>query len=277
MLNYILNLATIALAAFTLAKDWKAHQSHWRRGTIIALIIVLGGASLVNTHLSNKRTIEQQQRAEDDRRIAATQRKLDDATIAGLKSAVDTANTAQANNTKQFLKAFDGFSQKVTDLQSQVKTEGLQKQVAQLQTDLSNTRKALTPPQAELVSSVGNVTEDMQGLDVKDKMVLLASDGTVSFTITVINISDVQARNGGVFLRICTLCSYADEPAQSVQPTGAPATDRERSFQLVPARAGMAVVLKLKPPPGFHRFVTDVTVRCENCTVQPKQTIFIDY
>ncbi len=112
MLNYLLNLATIGLAAFTLAKDWKAHQNHWRRGTIIALIIVLGGASLVNTHLSNKKTIQQQQRAEDDRRIASTQRKLDEATIAGLKTAVDTANTAQANNTKQFLKAFDGFSKR---------------------------------------------------------------------------------------------------------------------------------------------------------------------
>ena len=223
MLNYLLNLATIGLAAFTLAKDWKAHQSHWRRGTIIALIIVLGGASLVNTHLSNE---ENDSSSSNGRKTTgesrATQRKLDEATIAGLKTAVDTANTAQANNTKQFLKAFDGFSQKVTDLQSQVKTEGLQKQVAQLQTDLSNTRKALTPPQAELVTSVGDVTEDMQNLDVKEKTVLPASDGTVSFTITVANKSDVQAKSGGVFLRICTLCSYAEEPTRSIQPTGAP-------------------------------------------------------
>lgn len=277
MLNYILNLATIALAAFTFAKDWKAHQSHWRRGTIIALIVVLGGASLVNTHLSNKKTIEQQQRAEEDRRTAATQRKLDEATIVGFKTAVETANTAQDNNTKQFLKAFDGFSQKVTDLQSQVKTEGLQKQVAQLQTDLSNTRKALTPPQAELVASMGDVTDTLQNLEVKTRSGRIEPDGSVVFSLTVVNNSDVQAKNGSIFLRTCITCTYGEEPSGFIKVPDAPESDREGIFQDFPARTLTRVSLKIKPPSGEHQFVVKVKTRCENCKVEPFESLYVNY
>ena len=140
MLNYVLPILAALIAVFQLAKDWSAHQTHLRRGTVIALIVLLTVASTVNVYYANKRT--------------AIQRAKDHDEITGLKTAVDTANQSQQANTKQFVDAFGKLSQKVSDLQTQVATESLQKKLASVQLELQNTQKALAPgPKAKLLFS----------------------------------------------------------------------------------------------------------------------------
>lgn len=266
MLNYILNLATIALAAFTLAKDWKAHQNHWRRGAIIFFIVVLGGASLVNTHFSNKKAVGQQQDAIKDQKE-----------IAGLKTAVETANKAQETNTKLFIQSFTSLNGQLNGLQTKIENAGLQKESDQLRAALASNIKALNPPQAELTATLGDVTDTLQNLDVKTRSVPMAADGSVAFAITVANTSDVQAKNGAIFLRTCVVCTYAEEPARFTKITGAAETDRQMVFEELPARAGFRELVKIKPPWGSHVLAVEVRIRCENCTVHPKESLYVTF
>jgi hypothetical protein len=266
MLNYILNLATIALAAFTLAKDWKAHQSHWRRAAIIFFIVLLGGASLVNTHFSNKKAIAQQQDATKDQKQ-----------IASLSSAVETANKAQGTNTQLFITSFTDLTGKLNGLQTKIETAGLQKESDQLRAALASNIKALNPSQAQLVPSLGDVTVTLQNLDVKERSAPLAADGTVSFKVTIVNTSDVQAKNGTIYLRTCAICTFADEPAGFSKVPSGEAADRSGPFLNIDAKTGTLIQLKIKPPSGEHQFVVKVKLRCENCTVEPYQELYVDY
>ncbi len=270
MWNYVLNLATTALAAFTLAKDWNAHHNHWRRGTVIVLIILLGGAAVVNTRLTNKRAIEQQQNADKKHTEDQTQ-------IAGLKKAVESANSAQETNTKLFIASFTDMTGKLNGMETQIKTAGLQRESQQLKAELASTRKALSPPQAELESSLGEVTEKLENLDVKRTSAQIGVDGTLSFTIKIVNKSNVQAKHGSVFLRVCISCSYAEEPARFQKPVGAPDQDRQMPFEDIPALTGLAIPLKVKVPNSEHLIKVEVTMRCENCSTGTPEALFVSY
>jgi hypothetical protein len=270
MWNYVLNLATTALAAFTLAKDWNAHQNHWRRGIVIALIILLGGAAVVNTHITSKRAIEQQQNADKKHTEDQTQ-------ITGLKKAVESANSAQETNTKLFIASFTDMTGKLNGMETQIKTAGLQKESEQLKAELASTRKALSPPEAELESSLGEVTEKLENLEVKQASAQIGVDGTVSFTISVVNKSNVQAKHGSVFVRVCISCSYAEEPARFQKPVAAPDQDRQMPFDNIPALTGLAIPLKVKVPNEQHRVKVEVILRCENCSTGAPEALFISY
>ncbi len=124
MLNYMLPIAAAFLAALQLAKDWGAHQTTWRRVVVLSLIVLVGIGGALNNYYSGRKASKQHD--DDQRRIAA------------LKQAVDSANENQKINTEQFVDALGKVSQKVSDLQTRVRTEELQKQLAFVQDDLQN-------------------------------------------------------------------------------------------------------------------------------------------
>jgi hypothetical protein len=267
MLNYLPSLATVLLALMQLFKDWGAHQTHWRRALVLVAIVLLGAGSAVSTYYSS-------------RRIAA-QHLEDEKQISGLKKAVETANSAQESNTKVFVKSFEDMSQKLSGLDTQLKTAGLQKEATQLRTDLEATRKALSPPKAEFDATFGEVTEKLENLNVKEIAAIQSPDGVLEFTINIINKSPVQAKNGSITLRICTDCLYAEEPAKFQKVAGGLDSDRTMTFPQFEAVTGLPIHLRVKAPPKrltpIYRTGIDVTIRCENCTFQPRITLFVKY
>jgi len=263
MLGYIPSIATVLLALLQLGKDWGAHQTHWRRALVLLAIMLLGVGGAINTYFSSKK--------------AAAQHAEDENKITGLQKSVETANKDQQTNTKIFVDSFRGLSDKLGGLKVQLKTVGLQKEAERLKQELEATQKALSPPQAELEASVGDVTETLENLDVKEKLAQVSLDGSVAFTITVANKSNVQAKNGSIYLRICQGCEFAEEPKRFSRPLTSPAYDREMLFQAINAIEAVGIDLKIKPPPGIRRFEVDVTTRCENCTFRPKDALYVRY
>ena len=264
MLNYLPSLATVLLALMQLAKDWGAHQSTLSRALVLVAIMLLGVGGAINTFYSSRRS--------------AAQHVQDEKEISGLKKAVETASADQEKNTKVFVKSFDDMSQKLNGLETQLKTVGLQTEAARLRTDLEATRKALSLPKATFAASLGEVTDTLDNLDVKETSATQSPDGVVGFTITVANNSAVQAKNGAINVRICLSCEFAEEPKGFTKPENAPNSDRAVGFPYFEAGTVMKIPLKVKAPMGPKtRMEVDVTVRCENCTVDPKTALFVNH
>jgi len=200
-----------------------------RRAIVIGLIFIFGIAAILNTHHSNKKALEQTQDAERDRKAAAAQRTTDQTTISGLKTAVETANRAQKSNTKHFIASFTDMSGKLNDLQTQIKTAGLQKESDQLRAELAATRSALAVPKAELVASLGKRPSE---LDIKEAVTQLSDDGSLSISLTVMNISDTQAKDGSIYVNICKGCTYVVEPERSIKAPGSIDQQRLTPFDL---------------------------------------------
>jgi len=260
MLNYILPILTALVAVFQLAKDWTAHQTHWRRGTVIGLIVLLTIVGTVNVYYTNKR--------------ASDQRQKDHTEITALTTAVETANKNQEANTKQFVDAFGKMSQQVSDLQTAITTEALQKRLANVQLDLQNMQKALAPgPKAKLLFTFFPFNNGVMGIEpavaITDVTLPLNPDGTVHFEFTVLNLTDVDAMDGQYTLIICDACTFAKETQGFTRLEGRPDTERYTSFAKIPAKSQGPILGKIDlfVPIGFDTIPIGLIYRCHTCDV----------
>lgn len=169
----------------------------------------------------------------------------------------------------------NGLNQKFTDLQSRVNTDPILRQNTALLKEIQDTRKQVieakasieqTPERAELVPTFGDREEHT---NLKDISAIRQADNTVECIINVYNNSEVQAKNGSIYLRICEQCSYAEEPKRFYKAVSAIESDRVMNFQKIDAHTAVGIPLKIKYPSVFTKFDVDVTVRCENCMVNP--------
>jgi hypothetical protein len=270
MWSYILNFATAALAAFTLAKDWDAHKHRWRRGFVILAIVSLLSASAVNTHLTAKKSTEQSQ-------VATKQRQADVANIASLQTAVTTANLAQRANTKIFVDAFSTMTQRLNNMQSAIKTAGLEKEAIQLRADLASTRLILAPRKAQLEATFSELPDGYKGIPPKSISTNTSADGTLALKLHVVNTSANQAGPGGYIIRICTSCAYVDPPSDSIKVTGSDDNDRLIRFESLPASMQLLSVMKVRPPSGSHSVALSVKISCSNCDAIPFQILKVDF
>ena len=251
MLTYAINIATIFLALLYLAKDWESHKKSWRRLTVLCLIVLIGVSGIVNTHYVNKKI--------------DSQRQADQKTIAGLKEAVDTANRNQEDNTKQFVNAFDKMSQKLNELQTQVKTAGLQKEADQLRTELRATQRAMVPPKAALTFTFERPRPDDALLQT---VTLPVKNDVVHVEFTVRNETEVPALNGELTLIICNACKFATEPPFFEKLPGQADTQRNYKFdRILPKSELKTLSADIKVPPTGSAVELTVGYRCVNCII----------
>jgi hypothetical protein len=260
MLNYFLPIAASFIALLQLAKDWGAHQTTWRRGAALLLIVLFGAGSAINSYYLNRRT--------------ARQHASDQAEIKGLKTAVETANHAQEANTAHFLAALDKLSSEVRDLQTQVKTEKLQSKLAVVQAELQKTQKALGPgPKAELSFTFFPFprTEPGQPIVLVTNKTLPLINGSIHVEFNIVNTTDVDAVDSEVDFQICNGCRYAKEPDGLQKLPGL--TDAQRYLYMHDLLAKMAyktLSVDVIPPPLVQNFLVGIEYRCHTCVI-PQQ------
>lgn len=261
MLNYFLPIAASLIALLQLAKDWSAHQTSWRRGSVLALIVLFGAGGAINSYYSNQR--------------ATKQHTADQAEIAGLKTGVETANHAQEANTKQFVAAFSKLSKDVRDLQTQVTTEKLQSRLTSVQAELQKTQMALAPgPKAELSFTFYPFPNSQPGQPitlVTDKTLPVSADGSVHVDFEIVNATDTDAVDSEVDFQICNGCRYAKEPEGLKKLPGLSETQRYLYMNnLLAKTAYRTLSVDVLPPPLTEGFFVGIEYRCHTC-VLPKQ------
>jgi hypothetical protein len=268
MASYLLGILTALIAVFQLAKDWNAHSSHWRRISVVILIFALLAVMVYNTRSNAARTIADAKRAEE--------RHADDQTqIKNLQAAVDTANTAQAANTKTFLTTLNGLSQKVANLQTQVKTQDLKTQAGQLQKELTATRKALesTPPASFVLSFARDNLND----PIIKRKTLVADNNVVHIDVQVENLTDSEAGEGFINFMICSACRYAKETQGLDHPRGGPETERNLTFVHFHPHTVLPVTsFDILIPPSASSFEIAMDYRCEHCKQPTVEEIMTD-
>lgn len=250
-MNYLLPIVTVLLALFTLAKDWESHKKSWRRWTVLMLITLFGIGWTINTYFTNRRT--------------ESLRQQDQVQIAGLKKAVETANKNQEDNTKQFVYEFGRLSEKLSNLQTQLKTEGLQKEAEQLQKELRATQEAMNPPKA-LLSFSFKPPSDLA--DTVRTVTLPVKDGIIHIEFNIINAGEVAALDGEIMLIIPEACKFASEPPRSNKLPGTGDAQRNFPFERILPHAFLKTLsADVRVPPNFESIGVMFEYRCRNCTI----------
>ncbi len=261
---YILAAGATILGFLTLLKEWDEYKNARLRGGVVVVFTIVGMLGFVSLHLENR---EKKKAAED---------------ISGLKGQVESAENAQKENTKVFVESFKSLSQKVTDLQTQVKTEALQKQVKRLQADLQANIKALGPgPKAELLFSFSHPQAPLGQpvIPIKEVTLPLKLDGSVHVEFNILNSTAVDAIDAEVNVQICDQCKYAKEPDGLSKLPGLEETRRYLFIHNLHAMTAYETLsLDVIPPPFVQAFPVGMDYRCNACSIpkeQPKGIVHI--
>ena len=263
---YLLAAGTIALAGFTLIKEWNEYENTWLRRSALIVLIVVGALTFVSLYRDNREKETEKQQATSDRRQAASD-------IEGLKGQVKIASDAQERNTAEFLNSFKGMSDRVATLQTEVKTEALQKKLATLQGELQKNEKAMAPPpKAELAFTFAPFTFphaiDQTLVPILETTLPANQDGSVHVEFIIVNTTTVEAIELNVNVHICDVCKYAKEPPGLNKYSGMKDTDRGFAIPVLHAKeAYQTIGLDITPPAGASGFGVSFTFRCNTCVL----------
>jgi outer membrane murein-binding lipoprotein Lpp len=258
MTAYLLLSFSTLLAAFTLAKDWKAHGTSWRRIGVLALIIGVWLAGIANIHSAKIQT--------------SIDKQLLNSKIDELNRVIKEGQK-QADKTGQiFSGAISHLTDKVADLQTKVQTDDLKQEADELREELKSTQKALAPrPKASLLFSLGvPILSDppKQVLDISVPMI--GNHVEVSFDVK--NPTETEATDGYLIFYACDGCRFESEPAGWVKVAGARDNQRNFDFQrYFPESASQTFKVEIIPPDGATSIQVGLNYRCKTCVIADTQ------
>lgn len=244
LVNYGPYTITAGIALIYLAKDWQSFKKRFLRLALLLLILLLCIAGIFNTYFTN----------------VANE---------ALKASIETANKNQKDNTEQFVTAFGKLSQKLSDLQTDVKTADLREEVNKLKAELVSTQKALKPPKAELAFTFVKENANNGEGSVIREITLPVKDNVIHVKYKMLNKTNVVAQKLELILQICRECEFASEPSQSTKFPGQPNTQRNiLANGVYPLSTSQIMSADIKVPPNASSVEFGVDYRCETCEIQ---------
>jgi hypothetical protein len=136
---YLLSLGSILLGLFEIIKDREDYEKARLNKPVAIIFVVVGVLQIISL------------------RRDAADKKESEKNVSDLKGQVTAANKAQSDNTALYLDSFGKMSDKLSSLETEVKTDALQKQnvelqkkIGGLQSELQSTEKVLNGPKASL-------------------------------------------------------------------------------------------------------------------------------
>ncbi|HEX6505287.1 MAG TPA: hypothetical protein VF011_18740 [Terriglobales bacterium] len=256
---YALALGAIILGGVEIRKNWHEYKERWLKNTVATVFVIVGLLTIVSLRHDQAEKRKADEKAEQQ--------------MSALRAEARAANGAQKENTKLFTEWSKRMSDQVGDLKAEVKTEKLQKKLAEVQAELLKTQKAMAPgPKAELAFTFFPFTNPPPpAKPVLSKQVTLPldSDGSVHVDLTAVNPTEVDATDGEINLRICDRCKFAKEPERFARMKGWGETVRFAPFTNIHAmEAFRTITLEVIPPEDLNRIPISFAYRCHTCVLQ---------
>lgn len=249
---YILAVSGLIANLIGLVKDWREHRTRWLRVSLLVVLVLSAVLTAMGLYQSN-----------DD--MTKLQTKAD-----ALQTKADTAISLERDNAKLFTTQFANLSHTVADLQTKVATEALQKELTSVQTELQNTRIALQPgPKAVLTFTFVPYQDEIKHFAPTSHADLKASaDGRVHVDFALVNMTEVDALNVDVTLKIGHGCTFADDEPKGFQHIkGTLENQRFAHVAQIAAQSSLYLSTNVIPPHGDLGFEIGVVYRCHQCVL----------
>jgi hypothetical protein len=253
-----------------LSKDWRNYKPEWARWLLLVVVVVAGGAAIYV------------QIGQHNEKLEAT--RQNQANIDGLRGQIKAAQTAQENNTRQFLLQFQDLSEKLRVLETNAATKEDRAEIVKLnaqlkiaETELQNTQKALAPSAKATLAFTfvpfKNSPPPAPMVPNTDVELPLNADGTVHVEFSVLNLTDVPAPNTNIDFVICDQCKFASELRTPTamrtfdKLPGNPDTYRHTVVDFPPVTFLTTIQADIIPPPAASKFDVGILYRCNTCVV----------
>jgi hypothetical protein len=191
------------------------------------------------------------------------ERQADKDQIVGLNTSIQNLNKDEQLQYERHQKELNTLNDKLADLKKDIATEDLRKKIQALQGLLN---KSLAPsPKAKL--EVG--LYEAPGSALRSEIYAPMEGDHVAVRFSVVNHTDVAAKNVELWVRICDVCKYSNEPVGSAHPAGA--EDKERywgNIQLAQNVQWQTLTLDLEIPSPYTKTFLVAQYRCDACELE---------
>lgn len=198
-----------------------------------------------------------------DKARALADQRASEKQIADLQSEVKAGNEILQDQRVDFLKQFTQMSNRVSELQTSIKTADLQQEASQLRSELEATRKSMETPKATLSFSFAD------GESNDEHVITTAVEkGVVNIPFRIVNHSAADALDGAVNIRACDACKIVGTPQGFTKLDGEPDNERSLNFAHIFANSNTPTMhVTISPPPNTPGFVMGILYRCRTCVV----------
>jgi hypothetical protein len=256
LLAYLLVvLPTLLTLGHFFLKDWHSYKPAWKRWPVLCVILLVGiGAVVYQSHQLHEKA------ATEARNQANTNR---------LQGKIEALVAAQKQDGQTFTQSFGILSGQLADLRAKVVTEGLHKEMTDLQAKLD---EATAPtPRASLTFTFPGFKAEPDGslIPLHETTLEPSPDGVVTVPINIFNLTETNALDGHVNFTICDGCTYAKEPKFMVKVPTLREQLRDYPFAQILSRDSIRdISLDVTPPKGAPSFQIGMLPRCKTCSVQ---------
>lgn len=205
-----------------------------------------------------------------DKSDAKAQESANEKQVADLQANVKAGNELLGQQRQDFLKQFSEMQDRVTELQTAIKTADLQNEAAQLRSDLEATRKSMEVSKATLSFTFWEDSGEISNLAT-----LNIEDGVVKVPFTIMNGSDTDALDGTIIFHACDACKIVDTSPGFTKMDGQADNQRNFDFQHIFANSrAEKMQVSIAPPPNATIVSVGIEYRCRTCTLVKNRTSF---
>jgi hypothetical protein len=253
-------IASVSAFIALLKEKRQRRGKRWHRNVLFGLTL----CSLSVGIFLIRQTSKESARSEAQHQL---DRKGDKEQIAGLTQAVETQTNNNETQYLRYMAEIHRLQDQLTDLKKLAATEEMRRKMDALRVQLD---KALAPtPKAKL--EPGFWTTGIQD-EVVTQIYSPVEQDVATFGFTINNTSEIDAKAGTAWIRICTLCAYADGTDGSLaHVAGAP--DIERMWRVGDLPSGartQKLTVNVRVPSGRPGRLLEILVkcRCDNCEIE---------
>ena len=222
---------------------------------LVAFTLLILTMGMLDIHTARHKTAQDNADAQADK--ARGEKEISD-----LKDAVKSGNDLLGQQRRDFLEQFSQMQDKVTTLETEVKTSDLQEESSRLRSDLASMKKAMEVPKAVLSFSFS----DEAGRQTSSLTTANVEDGKVKLYFNVLNPTGTDALEGVIILYVCRDCKIVETSPGFVKMVGQDDTERDFDFQHVFANArAQQMFVSVIPPPDADSFQIGIRYRCRSC------------
>ena len=246
--------ALVALIALYKERDEYLRLGQRRPGRALypimwGAVLVLLVAGLIQTYHSRSEAQSKQAGYERDRMIG--------------NALLEQANTNLEN-----------LQGKVSELQTKAETQALSRELSKTQKELAEARSQLEGPKAHFLATFAS--SDYSALPIAKAVGERLDNGSIRFTIGVLNASETAAKQGDIVVQICDACTYAGEPTGLIRVPNEAQNERIRNFDIIQAKSVVQdMTITINPPFGFGAVTVAVYVKCLNCAPANPQILTV--
>jgi hypothetical protein len=202
------------------------------------------------------------------------QHEGDQKQIIQLQQSVANFSVTNDQQYKRYLEQISKLQSEVSDLKLAKLTEADRQKITALEEELVKARQ----PKPKAVLKFGFFYPDLSRDEVRTDKFISSNGAPIKMSFYASNVSDVNAANVTIWIRLCLVCKYHSEPKGGIKVENAAEFDREFVVREIPPHIGISdITAEIEVPRDTTRAAVSFLYRCADCVIENDfQTLWVD-